>query len=138
MSSFHFIPALRFLKGISNNFIKTTPYNGNGNVGAWPGIFNVALKAAISANATCGEKGRERYCKIIDARPHKSRVPTEQCYYCDNNSQEVEERHLIENAIDGSPRWWQSPSLKMGMENEYVTITIDLGHVSNEFNANYH
>lgn len=102
----------------------------NGNVGAFPGIFNVALKAAITANATCGERIREKYCKIIDARPNKSRVPLEQCNFCDNNGQE-DEKHIIENAIDGSPKWWQSPTLTMGREYEYVTITMDLGHVSN-------
>lgn len=39
------------------------------------------------------------------------------------------ERHPIEYAIDGTNRWWQSPSIKNGMEYHYVTITLDLKQV---------
>lgn len=40
------------------------------------------------------------------------------------------ERHPIEYAIDGTNRWWQSPSIKNGMEYHYVTITLDLKQVT--------
>lgn len=40
------------------------------------------------------------------------------------------ERHPIEYAIDGTNRWWQSPSIKNGMEYHYVTITLDLKQVN--------
>lgn len=41
------------------------------------------------------------------------------------------EQHPIEYAIDGTNRWWQSPSIKNGMEYHYVTITLDLKQVEN-------
>ncbi|KAM7395151.1 hypothetical protein PAMA_006754 [Pampus argenteus] len=39
------------------------------------------------------------------------------------------ERHPIEYAIDGTNRWWQSPSIKNGMDYHHVTITLDLKQV---------
>ena len=39
------------------------------------------------------------------------------------------ERHPIEYAIDGTNRWWQSPSIMNGMDYHYVTITLDLKQV---------
>lgn len=42
------------------------------------------------------------------------------------------EHHPIEYAIDGTNRWWQSPSIKNGMEYHYVTITLDLKQVDTE------
>lgn len=39
------------------------------------------------------------------------------------------ERHPITNAIDGKNTWWQSPSIKNGIEYHYVTITLDLQQV---------
>lgn len=39
------------------------------------------------------------------------------------------EHHPVEYAIDGTNRWWQSPSIKNGMEYHYVTITLDLKQV---------
>lgn len=44
-----------------------------------------------------------------------------------------EEHHPIEYAIDGTNRWWQSPSIMNGMEYHYVTITLDLKQVENLF-----
>jgi hypothetical protein len=38
-------------------------------------------------------------------------------------------RHPIRYAIDGSNRWWQSPTLQNGRQYEWVTITIDLKQV---------
>lgn len=43
------------------------------------------------------------------------------------------EHHPVEYAIDGTNRWWQSPSIKNGMEYHYVTITLDLKQVENTF-----
>lgn len=39
------------------------------------------------------------------------------------------EHHPIKYAIDGTNRWWQSPSIKNGMDYHYVTITLDLKQV---------
>lgn len=45
------------------------------------------------------------------------------------------EIHPIEYAIDGTNRWWQSPSIKNGMEYHYVTITLDLKQVHTHTHA---
>lgn len=50
-----------------------------------------------------------------------------QCDVCDDN--DVRKRHPIEYAIDGTRKWWQSPSLANGLEYEKVNITIDLRQV---------
>jgi len=42
------------------------------------------------------------------------------------------ERHPIEYAIDGTNRWWQSPSIKNGRQFHWVTITLDLRQVHEE------
>ena len=57
------------------------------------------------------------------------------CDYCNARARpedryERGEAHPIQNAIDGSNLWWQSPSITNGREFNYVTITLDLGLVS--------
>lgn len=73
-------------------------------------------------NFVIGRKLR-RMLKVICAT--NSRQP--QCDVCDMN--DVQKRHPIEFAIDGTPKWWQSPSLANGLEYERVNITIDLRQV---------
>lgn len=34
--------------------------------GLFPPTFNLAYSAIISANATCGEKGEEMFCKLVE------------------------------------------------------------------------
>ncbi|UYV76882.1 K02A2.6-like, partial [Cordylochernes scorpioides] len=51
-----------------------------------------------------------------------SREP--QCSVCD--ASDPNKRHPITNAIDGTNRWWQSPSLQNGKHFQWVTITLDL------------
>lgn len=48
----------------STNFQRSVIEQGTG--GLWPKPFNTALKAKITANATCGENGPEEYCKMAD------------------------------------------------------------------------
>uniref|UniRef100_A0A915Q449 Uncharacterized protein n=1 Tax=Setaria digitata TaxID=48799 RepID=A0A915Q449_9BILA len=91
-----------------------------GQHGLFPTIFNLATNALIYADATCGQQRREIYCKLVE---HVfNRQP--QCDVCDAN--DVRKRHPIEFAIDGTRRWWQSPSLANGLDYERVNITIDL------------
>lgn len=52
-----------------------------------------------------------------------------QCDLCDARSQDRRQWHPIQNAIDGSNRWWQSPTLTNGYKYNYVTITLDLRQV---------
>lgn len=85
-------------------------------------MFNVATKATITANATCGERGREEFCRLADSGKGR-------CGICDANNPDPNKRHPIENAIDGTSRWWQSPTLQSGLEYERVAITLDLKQV---------
>uniref|UniRef100_A0A7N8XDG1 Laminin subunit alpha-2 n=1 Tax=Mastacembelus armatus TaxID=205130 RepID=A0A7N8XDG1_9TELE len=84
--------------------------------------------ADITANATCGSMGPETVCKLVEHVPGQP-VKDPQCRVCDQGSREPFEHHPIEYAIDGTNRWWQSPSIQNGMEYHYVTITLDLKQV---------
>lgn len=48
------------------------PRSDAGGAGLWPPIVNVAPKARVSVNATCGQAGREEYCKMSDASSQSS------------------------------------------------------------------
>ena len=93
--------------------------------GMWPSFQNLALKAVISENATCGQHGKEEYCRLTDTSKGRSA----QCDICDENNPDLEKRHPITYAIDGTNKWWQSPSLHKGSKYERVTINLDLGQV---------
>ncbi|KAK9872270.1 hypothetical protein WA026_017072 [Henosepilachna vigintioctopunctata] len=112
---------------IANKFLRTAGIgnirrNNSQDFGLWPSVFNLATKAVITVNATCGEGGREEYCKMAEGAKGR-------CGICDNFSPDTGKRHSIHFAIDGSNRWWQSPALFYGPEFEFVTITIDLKQV---------
>ncbi|NXK18550.1 LAMA2 protein, partial [Arenaria interpres] len=96
--------------------------------GLFPAVLNLATNALITTNATCGEKGREMYCKLVE---HVSGQPARnpQCRICDQKSRVPHQRHPITNAIDGKNTWWQSPSIQNGIEYHYVTVTLDLQQV---------
>ncbi|KFV88436.1 Laminin subunit alpha-2, partial [Struthio camelus australis] len=94
----------------------------------FPAVLNLATNALITTNATCGEKGREMYCKLVEHVPGQpARNP--QCRICDQRSRVPHQRHPITNAIDGKNTWWQSPSIQNGIEYHYVTITLDLKQI---------
>ncbi|KAJ7341923.1 hypothetical protein JRQ81_007908, partial [Phrynocephalus forsythii] len=96
--------------------------------GLFPAVLNLASNAIITTNATCGTKGPEMYCKLVEHVPGQpARNP--QCRICDQRSRNPNLRHPITNAIDGKNTWWQSPSIQNGMEYHYVTITLDLRQV---------
>uniref|UniRef100_A0A8B9XKA2 Laminin subunit alpha-2 n=1 Tax=Bos mutus grunniens TaxID=30521 RepID=A0A8B9XKA2_BOSMU len=96
--------------------------------GLFPAVLNLASSALITTNATCGEKGPEMYCKLVEHVPGQP-VRNPQCRICNQNSSNPYQRHPITNAIDGKNTWWQSPSIKNGIEYHYVTITLDLQQV---------
>lgn len=53
--------------------------------GLFPAVLNLATNALITTNATCGEKGREMYCKLVEHVPGQpARNP--QCRICDLRS----------------------------------------------------
>lgn len=85
----------------------------------------MATHAEIRVTSTCGQLGPEYYCKLVE---HVFlRQP--QCDICDANDHNA--NHPIDYAIDGTRRWWQSPSLGNGLAYENVNITIDLRQVWN-------
>lgn len=89
--------------------------------GIFPSTFNVAAKADIFVNATCGEEGPETFCKPSESS---------RCGVCDARSPDPGKRHNISNILDSSPgKWWQSPTLAKGDRYEYVTIVLDLKQV---------
>ncbi|XP_056260712.1 laminin subunit alpha-2 isoform X4 [Seriola aureovittata] len=96
--------------------------------GLFPAVLNLASMADITANATCGSTGPEMFCKLVEHVPGQP-VRNPQCRICNQRSTKPFERHPIEYAIDGTNRWWQSPSIKNGMEYHFVTITLDLKQV---------
>ncbi|XP_077018985.1 laminin subunit alpha-2 isoform X2 [Tamandua tetradactyla] len=96
--------------------------------GLFPAVLNLASNALITTNATCGERGPEMYCKLVEHVPGQP-VRNPQCRICNQNSSSPYQRHPITNAIDGKNTWWQSPSIKNGIEYHYVTITLDLQQV---------
>ncbi|KAL1254723.1 hypothetical protein QQF64_016952, partial [Cirrhinus molitorella] len=93
--------------------------------GLFPAVLNLASMAEIKTNATCGETGPEMYCKLVEHVPGQP-VKNPQCRTCNLKSDYDYERHPIEYAIDGTNRWWQSPSIMNGMDYHYVTVTLDL------------
>ncbi|XP_053142140.1 laminin subunit alpha-2 isoform X3 [Hemicordylus capensis] len=96
--------------------------------GLFPAVLNLASNALITANATCGERGPEMFCKLVEHVPGRP-VRNAQCRTCDQRSRIPNQRHPITNAIDGKNTWWQSPSIQNGMEYHFVTITLDLRQV---------
>ncbi|XP_060666589.1 laminin subunit alpha lam-3 isoform X2 [Drosophila nasuta] len=96
--------------------------------GLYPPVFNVAPRAAITVNATCGQNGAEEYCKLVDAYPHRKWAT--QCGTCNAHSSDRAKQRPIESLISPSSSfeeiWWQSPTLQGGRQYEYVTITLDL------------
>ncbi|XP_053979109.1 laminin subunit alpha-1-like [Hylaeus volcanicus] len=91
------------------------------NSGLFPSTFNVAAKANVYVNATCGEEGPETFCKPSESS---------RCAVCDARSPDPGKRHNITNILDSNPgRWWQSPTLARGDQFEYITIVLDLKQV---------
>ncbi|XP_053566671.1 laminin subunit alpha-2 isoform X2 [Bombina bombina] len=96
--------------------------------GLFPAVFNLASNAIITANATCGEKGKELFCKLVEHVPGQP-IRNSQCAHCHQNCDKPQWCHPINHAINGKMSWWQSPSISSGMQYHYVTITLDLHQV---------
>ncbi|XP_068087628.1 laminin subunit alpha-2 isoform X4 [Hyperolius riggenbachi] len=96
--------------------------------GLFPAVLNLASNAIITANATCGENGPETFCKLVE-HVHGQPARNQQCRICDQNSLDKSMHYPISHAINGKRTWWQSPSIKNGMQYHYVTITLDLQQV---------
>ncbi|XP_048488928.1 laminin subunit alpha [Plutella xylostella] len=101
-----------------------------------PPYFNLALGKRITATATCGDEGRELYCKLVGANAdHDEPINVIQGQICDYCDAEVDsQKHPPEYAVDDMETWWQSPPLSRGMKYNEVNVTIDLGQ---EFHVAY-
>lgn len=98
---------------------------GGGIKPAYPQIFNLASRATVTANATCGEteNGPEVYCKYGGPAAQQQH----QCGVCDARSGDPAKTHGPANMVDNvTGTWWQSPSLHNGDQYQYVTVTVDL------------
>ncbi|EFN76042.1 Laminin subunit alpha-1 [Harpegnathos saltator] len=110
----------RYLDLTQEPLLLSSPGSTLKNSSLFPSIFNVAAKAEIYVNATCGEEGPETFCK--PSEPSR-------CSVCDSRSPDPGKRHHISNVLHlNSGRWWQSPSLARG-HYEHVTILLDLNQV---------
>ena len=94
--------------------------------GLFPHVFNLASRATITTNATCGERGPETFCRLVEHVRRKPKKDSIQCGTCDSRSPYSGERHPITHAIDGSNKWWQSPTLNNGAEFNWVTVHLTL------------
>ncbi|CAK1549556.1 unnamed protein product [Leptosia nina] len=89
-----------------------------------PAPLDVAPYATISANATCGERGTEEFCRET---PGKRGIA---CDVCEGLEGPASRRHPPHLAIDGDPTtWWQSPSLAAGEEYKHVELIATLPDV---------
>ena len=109
-----------------------------------PKYFNLATGKKIEATATCGTLKPEVFCKL-SAGSDYLQDPDEAlirylgtgtggqfCDLCDDTN--PARAHPIENAIDGTENWWQSPPLSSNtLDKDFnkVNVTIDLGQVLN-------
>ncbi|XP_075719830.1 laminin subunit alpha-2 [Rhinoderma darwinii] len=96
--------------------------------GLFPAVLNLASNAIITANATCGENGPEMFCKLVE-HVHGNPVRHTQCRTCDQKSPDKSLHYPVTHAINGKKSWWQSPSIKNGVQYHYVTVTLDLHQV---------
>jgi len=106
----------------------------------------LATGKKIDATATCGTERPEVFCKL-SAGSDYLQDPDETLIrylgtgtggqFCDLcNAEEPSKAHPIENAIDGTENWWQSPPLSSNtLEKDFnkVNVTIDLGQVKSKF-----
>ena len=47
--------------------------------GLYPSLVNLATHASISSNATCGEEGPEKYCKLVEHIDRRFSRKGQQC-----------------------------------------------------------
>ncbi|XP_055635054.1 laminin subunit alpha-1 isoform X2 [Toxorhynchites rutilus septentrionalis] len=116
---------LKLLSGLTSSSATDLEHGFQKATGLWPSFFNVALRATMSVNATCGQHGKEEYCRLQDSQRSRS----SQCGICDANNPDLEKRHPITNIVDGTNSWWQSPTLYKSSKSDRVTISLDLGQV---------
>uniref|UniRef100_A0A670Y5G0 Laminin subunit alpha 3 n=1 Tax=Pseudonaja textilis TaxID=8673 RepID=A0A670Y5G0_PSETE len=127
-------PPLCFLFG-ALRANRSTKGHRRGGGSLHPPYFNLAETTRIWATATCGQdkSGRPRlelFCKLVGgpaASPAGQTIQGQFCDYC--NAADPNKAHPIDYAIDGTERWWQSPSLSLGLKYDEINVTLDLGQL---------
>uniref|UniRef100_A0A671KLI3 Laminin subunit alpha-5-like n=1 Tax=Sinocyclocheilus anshuiensis TaxID=1608454 RepID=A0A671KLI3_9TELE len=111
------------------------PINGVNGFSLHPPYFNLAEGTKITATATCGvdesqQPIQDLYCKLVGGPVSGDPSQTIQGQYCDIcTSEDTNKAHPINNAIDGTERWWQSPPLSRSAKYNEVNVTLDLGQL---------
>ncbi|XP_043080700.1 laminin subunit alpha-5 isoform X1 [Puntigrus tetrazona] len=111
------------------------PVNGVNGFSLHPPYFNLAEGTKITATATCGvdesqQAIQDLYCKLVGGPVSGDPSQTIQGQYCDIcTSEDTNRAHPINNAIDGTERWWQSPPLSRSAKYNEVNVTLDLGQL---------
>uniref|UniRef100_A0A8C1MCI5 Laminin, alpha 5 n=1 Tax=Cyprinus carpio TaxID=7962 RepID=A0A8C1MCI5_CYPCA len=111
------------------------PINGVNGYSLHPPYFNLAEGTKITATATCGvdesqQPIQDLYCKLVGGPVSGDPSQTIQGQYCDIcSSEDTNRAHPINNAIDGTERWWQSPPLSRSAKYNEVNVTLDLGQL---------
>uniref|UniRef100_A0A671KQZ1 Laminin subunit alpha-5 n=1 Tax=Sinocyclocheilus anshuiensis TaxID=1608454 RepID=A0A671KQZ1_9TELE len=131
------VPVLVFLSRLFIDALmaQELPTNGVNGFSLHPPYFNLAEGTKITATATCGvdENGQpiqDLYCKLVGGPVSGDPSQTIQGQYCDIcTSKDTNRAHPINNAIDGTERWWQSPPLSRSAKYNKVNVTLDLGQL---------
>ncbi|XP_016364529.1 laminin subunit alpha-5-like [Sinocyclocheilus rhinocerous] len=131
------VPVLVFLSRLFIDALMAQefPTNGVNGFSLHPPYFNLAEGTKITATATCGVDENEQpiqdlYCKLVGGPVSGDPSQTIQGQYCDIcTSKDTNRAHPINNAIDGTERWWQSPPLSRSAKYNEVNVTLDLGQL---------
>ncbi|XP_052396695.1 laminin subunit alpha-5-like [Carassius gibelio] len=111
------------------------PITGVNGYSLHPPYFNLAEGTKITATATCGVDEHEQpiqdlYCQLVGGPVLGDPSQTIQGQHCDIcSSEDTNRAHPINNAIDGTERWWQSPPLSRSENYNQVNVTLDLGQL---------
>lgn len=94
--------------------------------GLFPAVLNLASNALITTNATCGEKGPEMYCKLVEHVPGQP-VRNPQCRICNQNSSNPYRMYLGLTCMElgGRYHWecWDQSALKSkGLSSQFLDL----------------
>ncbi|XP_023338185.1 laminin subunit alpha-1, partial [Eurytemora carolleeae] len=95
-------------------------FGASSSKGLFPSIFNLGTHAEVRANTSCGSGRQEQYCTLGDSKDAR-------CGICDEK--DPDRAHPAHFILDGTERWWQSPSLAFGPAYHTVTLTINLKQI---------
>ncbi|XP_039764528.1 laminin subunit alpha-1 [Pararge aegeria] len=89
--------------------------------GLLPAPLDVAPFSSVAANATCGQRGAEEFCRDM---PGKRGVV---CDVCGGPEGSSPRQHPASMAVDGDPdTWWQSPVITENGEYQHVGLVATL------------